>query len=198
MGRPAVGKMLTGLVQAEQAVDREADFSGVFVLLAVVFPPANRAQRERACRFQRLVSATGTTKTSLQSFHTWMDEVPQLRVYAEDGIRPRMATPSLPPPCANSHLSAYSVSSPSLTKNDRLQGTVQQWWRNGRPAKSEIELRPFWDVPLSTPACRLNFSSIAQSIRLPWSDQGPWRAPPGISTGRCKRSGRRIAAEESS
>jgi hypothetical protein len=43
MGRAAVGKMLTGLVQTEQAVDRKADLGGILVLLAVVFPPANGA-----------------------------------------------------------------------------------------------------------------------------------------------------------
>ena len=76
MGRSAVGEMLTGFIQAEQAVDGKAGFSGVLVFLAVVLPPANGAQRQRACRFKRLVSATGTTKTCLRSFHIWMDEVP--------------------------------------------------------------------------------------------------------------------------
>jgi hypothetical protein len=70
VGRAAVGKMLTGLVQAEQAVDRKADFGGILVLLAIVFPPANRAQREGAGRIQRLVSAAGAAKTSLQRVHT--------------------------------------------------------------------------------------------------------------------------------
>lgn len=84
MGRSAVGKIFTGLVQAEHAIDREADFAGILVLLAIILPPANGAQSEGAGRFQRLVSATGTTKTCLRSFHASMDEVQQLRVYTEE------------------------------------------------------------------------------------------------------------------
>jgi hypothetical protein len=46
----ALGVVGTGFVQAESAVDGEADLAGVFVFLAVILPPANRAQAERASR----------------------------------------------------------------------------------------------------------------------------------------------------
>jgi hypothetical protein len=43
MGGAAVGEVVAGFVQAEGAVDREADFASVGIFLAVIFPPANRA-----------------------------------------------------------------------------------------------------------------------------------------------------------
>lgn len=42
VGCAAVGKMHAGFIQAEGAVHGEADIAGVCVLLAIVFPPANR------------------------------------------------------------------------------------------------------------------------------------------------------------
>jgi hypothetical protein len=62
------------------AIHGKADFLGVFVFLAVIFPPANGAQRQGACRFQRLESATWTSKTSLQGYLSKMDGVEDLRV----------------------------------------------------------------------------------------------------------------------
>ncbi len=38
-----LGEVHAGLIQAQRAVYREANFAGVFVFLAVVFPPANWA-----------------------------------------------------------------------------------------------------------------------------------------------------------
>ena len=49
-----------GLAEAQRAVDREANISGIFVFLAVVLPPANRAQAQSARRFQRLIAAART------------------------------------------------------------------------------------------------------------------------------------------
>jgi hypothetical protein len=60
----AQGKVLARLIQAELAIDREPDFAGIFVLLAIVFPPAYRAQRQGSSRLQRPVSATRATKSS--------------------------------------------------------------------------------------------------------------------------------------
>ena len=43
VGGAAVGKMLAGFIQAEGAVDSEADIASIGVFLAIVFPPADRA-----------------------------------------------------------------------------------------------------------------------------------------------------------
>jgi hypothetical protein len=39
-----------------------------------------------------------------------------LRVYAEDGIRPRMAVSRFLPPCAQSHFFVHSISSPRIIR----------------------------------------------------------------------------------
>jgi len=70
VGRAAMGKVGARFVQAEGAIHGEANIRCIFILLAIVFPPADRAQRERAGGFQRLVTAARTTKTNLhQCFH---------------------------------------------------------------------------------------------------------------------------------
>jgi hypothetical protein len=63
MGGSALSVVLAGFVQAEGAIDGEADFAGVFVFLAVVLPPADRAQAESARRLQRPISAAWTAIT---------------------------------------------------------------------------------------------------------------------------------------
>ena len=68
MGSAASCVVGAGLVQAEGAVHRQPDIRGVLVLLAVVLPPANRAQAQRFGRLQRLISAAWAAKTSLHSF----------------------------------------------------------------------------------------------------------------------------------
>jgi hypothetical protein len=80
IGGAAQRKILTGLVQTQLAIHGKADFFSVFVFLAVIFPPANGAQRQGACRFQRLESATWTSKTSLQGYLSKMDGVEDLWV----------------------------------------------------------------------------------------------------------------------
>ena len=65
VSRAALGIVLAGLVQAQLAVDREADFGGIGVLLAVVFPPADGAQTESAGSFQRPAPAAWAAKTYL-------------------------------------------------------------------------------------------------------------------------------------
>ena len=47
------------LVQAELAVDRQAHVGGVPVILAVILPPANGAQLERAGRMECFISTAG-------------------------------------------------------------------------------------------------------------------------------------------
>jgi hypothetical protein len=51
------------LVQAELAVHRQSHLEGVLVLLAVILPPADRAQLQGSGRIERPVSAARTTKT---------------------------------------------------------------------------------------------------------------------------------------
>jgi len=65
VGGAAVGKMVAGLIEAEGAVHREADLACVGIFLAVVFPPADGAQRHGVRGFQRFVPAARAAKTSL-------------------------------------------------------------------------------------------------------------------------------------
>ena len=67
MGRAAMRVVLAGFIQAEVAVHGQANLGGVVVLLAIVLPPANRAQPQRAGSLQRPVTAAWTAKTSPQS-----------------------------------------------------------------------------------------------------------------------------------
>ena len=54
-------------VQAQLAVDSEANFRRIGVFLSVVFPPADRAELEGSGRFKSLVSAAWTAIASVQS-----------------------------------------------------------------------------------------------------------------------------------
>lgn len=86
MGRAAMRIVIARFIQTEGAVHGQADIGRVGILLAVVFPPAHRAQPERVRRFQRLVSATGAAETSLhQGLHTCFDEDGGVGVYADMG-----------------------------------------------------------------------------------------------------------------
>ena len=53
------------LVQAELTVDRQAHLESVPVILAVILPPANGAQLERAGRLERFVSTAGAAITNI-------------------------------------------------------------------------------------------------------------------------------------
>ena len=48
VGGAAEGEVLPSLVEAELAIHGQANFRGVFVFLAVVFPPADGAERQSA------------------------------------------------------------------------------------------------------------------------------------------------------
>ena len=70
MGRAAMSVVLAGLIEAEGAVDGESNFGRVAVLLAVVFPPADGAQRQRVHGLQGPIAAAWTAKTKLhQGLH---------------------------------------------------------------------------------------------------------------------------------
>jgi hypothetical protein len=88
MGCTAPGKVLARLIQAQMTVDREADFPGVFVFLAVIFPPAYWAQSHGAGGFQRLVSAARATISSVHSFPEPLDAGFFKLVYTEQPSNP--------------------------------------------------------------------------------------------------------------
>ena len=56
----ALCKVGTGFAKAERAVDGKADVASVLVLLAIVFPPADRAKRKSASGLQGFVAAAWT------------------------------------------------------------------------------------------------------------------------------------------
>ncbi len=66
MGGSALSVVGTGFAKAECAVDGEADISGVFILLAIVLPPADRAQTQCARSLQRPIAAA---RTAITNFH---------------------------------------------------------------------------------------------------------------------------------
>jgi len=65
VGCAAMCIVLAGIHQAEGAVHGQADIGRVFVILAIVLPPADRAQCKRVGRLQRLIPAARAAKTSL-------------------------------------------------------------------------------------------------------------------------------------
>jgi len=58
-----LGIVLSRFFQAEAAVHRQPDIGCVAIFLPVILPPADRAQRQRAGRFQRSVPAARAAKT---------------------------------------------------------------------------------------------------------------------------------------
>ena len=69
-----MGVVGSRLLEAELAVDGEANFRGVIVFLAVVFPPADRAKLKRFRRFEGFISTTRATKADLDGrTHSKMD-----------------------------------------------------------------------------------------------------------------------------
>jgi hypothetical protein len=77
-----MGKVLAGIIEAEGAVHGQADIAGIGVFLAIVFPPADRAQTHGVWRFERLVPAARAAKTSLhQGLHVTIDGARGCGVY---------------------------------------------------------------------------------------------------------------------
>src|SRR5580692_11133055 len=62
MRRSAKLKILPRLAQAQLAIHRDANFSGVVGILAVIFPPADRAKLHRIRQRQRPRTAAGAAK----------------------------------------------------------------------------------------------------------------------------------------
>lgn len=86
-----MGVVGTRLFQADLTVDGEANFRGVVVFLAVVFPPADRAKRERFGRFQSFISTAGTAKADFDGgTHTEMDGKVVASDYLRSGRRCRL------------------------------------------------------------------------------------------------------------
>jgi hypothetical protein len=69
MGRAALGVVVAGLFEAELAIYGEADFGGVVVFLAVVFPPADGAKAKRAWGFKGFKSTAGAAIAGSDSVH---------------------------------------------------------------------------------------------------------------------------------
>jgi hypothetical protein len=74
MGCAALGIVGAGFLKAELAVDGEADLRGVAVLLAIVFPPADRAKFKSCRGIESFRSAAGATEAHFDRWiHTGMD-----------------------------------------------------------------------------------------------------------------------------
>jgi hypothetical protein len=69
VGGSALFKIEACLFQALLPVHGQADFRRVGVFLAIVFPPANRAQAHGVWRLQRSESAAGTAESVFSCFH---------------------------------------------------------------------------------------------------------------------------------
>ena len=74
MGCAAGGIVAAGLAQAQLPVDRKPNIFSIFIVLAVVLPPANRAKAKRAGKLERLRSAAWTTKAILRCHHVRLTE----------------------------------------------------------------------------------------------------------------------------
>jgi len=69
MGGAALDIMPAGLVQTQLSVHCKAHIGGVAVLLAVVLPPAHRAEAHGVRNFQSLVAAARAAKAGRDSLH---------------------------------------------------------------------------------------------------------------------------------
>jgi hypothetical protein len=73
VGSTYPGKVAARLCEAELAIDSQAHFGRIRILLAVIFPPADRAKTHGIGRFQGLISATWAPKPVLVAFHANID-----------------------------------------------------------------------------------------------------------------------------
>jgi hypothetical protein len=62
VGSAGQGEIIARLFKAQLPVYCKPDLGGVYVLLAVIFPPANGTEAHRAGRLKSLISATGTAE----------------------------------------------------------------------------------------------------------------------------------------
>ena len=74
MSGAALGVVHAGLGEAEFAVYGVSNFEGIGIFLAVILPPADRAQGQDIWRFECPVAATRASKTNRCRPHGQMDE----------------------------------------------------------------------------------------------------------------------------
>ena len=74
VSRAAMRIVRPGFVQAQLAIYSQSDIRSVAVFLAIVFPPANRAQPQRTGGLESLVSTARAAIKGCDSFHNLMDE----------------------------------------------------------------------------------------------------------------------------
>jgi hypothetical protein len=68
MGSTTMYEMVACFGQTQIAIDRQMHFRGIFVFLAIVFPPANRAKSQRGRSVQGFISTTRAAKTVRQVY----------------------------------------------------------------------------------------------------------------------------------
>ena len=81
VGGAALGIVHSGLVEAQFAVYGVADLGGVRVLLAVIFPPADRTQGQSVWRLECPVAAARASKKNRCRPHAEMDAFWRRPVY---------------------------------------------------------------------------------------------------------------------
>jgi hypothetical protein len=78
--------VVASLVEAQLAIDRQPDLRRIAVFLAVVFPPAYRAQSQRAWRLESLESAARATIRGRNNIHVRIDEESGSLDYRKAGL----------------------------------------------------------------------------------------------------------------
>jgi len=87
IGGADVSVILPGLPQAQSPIDRKPDVPGILVFLAVVLPPAHRAQSHCARSVQCPASAARAPKTSLsQALHIKLDAAAEPEVHPKSSF----------------------------------------------------------------------------------------------------------------
>jgi hypothetical protein len=94
MRRAELCVVLAGLIKAELAVDGEAHFGGVSVLLTIILPPADRTQLQGPGRIEGFISTAGTPEAHFNCrTHAEMDDTQTRRITTK---RPRAAILTVP------------------------------------------------------------------------------------------------------
>ena len=87
IGGADVSVILPGLLQAQSTIDGTPDVPGILVFLAVVLPPAHRAQSHCARSVQCSASAAGAPKTSLsEALYVKLDGTAEPEVYPKSSF----------------------------------------------------------------------------------------------------------------